>query len=125
MANILVVDDDASVRAILARTLLRGGHRITEAASGTEAMGCLRDGVFDLIISDLYMEDGDGVEFLIRLRAGEKVAPKVIIVSGGGFRGTGTVLEIAQYLGAVATLEKPFSSEQLLTIVRDVLDQRT
>src|SRR5512142_1754120 len=69
-ADVLVVDNDASVRVTLAAILADVGHTVTECASGAEALVCLRDHEFDVILTDLRLEDMDGIRVLGEARRG-------------------------------------------------------
>jgi CheY-like chemotaxis protein len=120
VANILVVDDEASVRRALCRMLTNLGHQAWDVADGAEALQLL-DGVrFDLIISDVYMAAVDGMELLVRIQQRGFKIP-VVVISGGGFRTAEEVLGMAKSCGAVATLDKPFTPEQLRRTIEPLL----
>ena len=114
---ILVVDDDAHVRALFRRTLQDAGYFVVAAGSGRRALAAVRQAAFDLIVLDLRMPDVDGFEFLKIVRA-DLPNLKVLVVSG--FL-TGPMLEAAKLCGASATLDKPCAPNSLLTAVRGVL----
>ena len=117
MARILVIDDDASITRVTREHLLRDGHTVIEACDGSEAMQILREIPVDLVITDLYMPNMDGIEFTIRL--GQlKPETKIVAMSGGGYKGKEEVLAMARSLGVTHTLEKPFTRDQLLDAVR-------
>ncbi|HTT67537.1 MAG TPA: response regulator [Gemmatimonadales bacterium] len=120
MAHVLVVDDDADVRAVVHKGIARLGHQVWDVADGAEALELLKTTPFDLIISDVYMADMDGMELLVRIRQLELGVP-VIVISGGGFKSREEVLKMAAACGAVATLDKPFSLEQLRDTVEPFL----
>lgn len=89
------------------------GHRVVPTASGHEACGKLAHGMFDLVITDLLMPDGDGVDLIAEVR---KLCPttRILAISGGGRYTEGSdVLNLAQGLGAHAVVLKPFSAAQL------------
>ena len=62
VASVLVVDDEPEIGLMLQEVLERDGHRVAVAASGAEALTLLAAGRFDLVLSDLRMADGNGVE---------------------------------------------------------------
>ena len=112
MANVLVVDDEADVRAVLQRMLTHMGHQVWDAADGAEALQLLEAVRFDLVITDVYMASVDGMELLVRIQQRGVPVP-VVVISGGGFMSTDEVLKMAASCGAVATLDKPFTLDEL------------
>ena len=108
MASILVVEDDAALRQLFERMLVRDGHEVTMAADGAKALKLIETALFDVVITDLIMPEMEGLSLLRELRA-KKSPLKIIAMSGGG-RGSATdYLEMAKMLGAAATLPKPFT----------------
>ena len=80
MADLLIVDDEPSTRTTLGLLLRKRGHRVVEADGATAATRRLADEVFDLVITDLRMPDGDGLEVLRAARA-HAPAPEVILLT--------------------------------------------
>ena len=68
MSRILIVDDERSMRKILASNLVQDGHIVTEAAGVVEATACLASNRFDAVITDQKMPDGQGLDVLARAR---------------------------------------------------------
>ena len=99
-------------------TLERSGYVTVEAADGGEALAALRGMQFDLLITDLQMPEYDGLELLDALRYRQH-APKVIAISGAW---DGVCLPAASKLGAAAAAHKPGRKQELLNLVRTVLD---
>ena len=120
MARVLVIDDEASVRQLVKRALETQKHEVLEAGDGTTALQLIGREAIDLVISDVYMPEMDGIEFAARL-AQQQPHPKLIAMSGGGFKDKESLLEMTRRLGAEATLEKPFTIQQLLDTVNDIL----
>ncbi|HWX19120.1 MAG TPA: response regulator [Candidatus Binatia bacterium] len=118
MARILVIDDDNGVRVILGQMLKSAAHETILAIDGTEGMRLYRTRPADLVIIDLIMPNQNGLDTIIQLR---KEFPGVLIIVMSGKPVRGTLLPIAQRLGAVGILEKPFSSKQLLEAVEEAL----
>lgn len=121
MAHILLVDDDRDIRGFCRRVLQDAGHEVTEACSGVEAADLNRVSPADLIIMDIFMPDGDGLETIKEIR---RTHPEVgiLAISGGWRPRPSTHLIAAGMFGADQTLAKPFYAEQLLGSVDAVLD---
>jgi DNA-binding NtrC family response regulator len=118
MARILVIDDESDVRAVLGQTLEAAGHEVVLAADGREGMKEYRATPADLVITDLYMPDREGLETIAELR---RHLPDVRIIAMSGGAVADLMLNVARKLGALAILEKPFLSKQLLAAVEKVL----
>lgn len=122
MARILVVDDDPTVRRLMARVLVGAGYDVQEASDGAEAITAFRASPADLVVTDVYMPGADGIEAIIRLQQ-EFPDVRVIATSGGGHRDKHDVLEMAARLGAKRTLPKPVGRKDLLEAVGAVLGE--
>jgi DNA-binding response OmpR family regulator len=83
-----------------------------------------RDDPADLIITDLFMPDTDGLEIIYQFRH-EFPDVKIIAVSGGGSRGLVELLAVAKKMGAQRALMKPFAWEELLAAVQELLKPPT
>ncbi len=120
MMRILVIDDDANIRGILAEMLTTAGYEVVEASNGKEGVRLYRDAPFDLVVTDLLMPEKDGLEVVMELRK-DFPQVKIITLSGGGAYGNSS-LETSKALGAARALLKPFMEDQLLEAVREVLE---
>jgi len=120
MMRILLIDDDANIRGILAEMLTTAGYEVVEASNGKEGVKLYRDVPFDLVVTDLLMPEKDGLEVVMELRK-DFPQVKIITLSGGGAYGNSS-LETSKALGAARTLRKPFREDQLLEAVREVLE---
>ena len=123
MPNILIVDDDDSVRKTLRRILEREGYAVVDCANGQEALRAVSEHGPDLVITDVYMPEMDGIEFLTSLRENDPDLP-VLAVSGGARVSPDFVLEDASQLGADAVMSKPYQIDQMRQMVRDLLARR-
>jgi DNA-binding NtrC family response regulator len=117
-AQILVIDDDPNIRALLVEVLKASGHHIVEAANGQEAMQIATVLDFDLVITDLVMPDVEGLELIQWLR---KVRPEARIIAISGASNGDCYLSTARIFGATAAIPKPFQIDVFLATVRDVL----
>jgi CheY-like chemotaxis protein len=119
--SILVVDDDAPTQRVLQLWLQLHGHDVSCAGGGHEALGVLDSRHVDLVITDVLMPDGDGIELIVRLKQRQPHL-RVLAVSGGGpHLASTTCLERAHAAGAHALLLKPFKQDQLLHAMRYVI----
>jgi DNA-binding NtrC family response regulator len=117
MARILVIDDEQSVRAAIEQALKIKGHEVIGAEDGTEALKQYSEESADLIITDMYMPGQDGIGVMVQFR---KLAPQLPIIAMSG-NPKGDVLMIAEKLGAIGVLEKPFEVKELLSLVERAL----
>jgi len=118
MGRILVIDDDASVREALRWALKEAAHEVTLAADGLEGTRKYKEESADLVITDLFMPGQDGVKTILELR---KFDPQVRILAVSGNVLSETVLPIAEKLGAIGILQKPWEIKQLLKAVDTAL----
>lgn len=125
LARILLIDDDELVLATIRRALERDGQEVVPAGGGREGLAVFDGETFDLVITDLVMPDGEGIETIRAIRARNADTP-IIAISGGGLgRGLDpdTFLRMAAKLGANKVLRKPFTPRELRQVVRDVLPE--
>ncbi len=122
VSRILIADDDASVRSVLARHLASAGYEVLETADGRACLAVLRTTPVDLVILDIYMPDVDGIAVIAQARR-EFAHVRILAISGGGTVPRERTLEIAQRLGAMRTLTKPFERDELLALVRELLGE--
>ena len=122
MARILVIDDEPDTRAMLEQILKRAGYEVVLAADGREGMERYRRSPADLVITDLYMPNQDGMETIRELRS---CFPAVAIIAMSGQPGTGTMLAIAQNVADVGILRKPFLPDELIAAVEKALGGRS
>lgn len=122
MKNILLVDDEASIRMMVRAVLSDEDYTFEEASNGTVALEMLEAKEYDLIITDVIMPDCDGIELVMQVR--RKLPDiKVIVMSGGGRVRADHYLNLAEKLGAARVFEKPFNTAELRETVRDLLTE--
>ena len=115
--TVLVVDDEADFLATYDRLLRRQGYRTITAGSRQAALEALEGERPDLIIADLRLADGDGLDVVRAARARLR-PPPVIVVTGFS---SGESRKQALDAGATAYLAKPFSTSALTSLVREAL----
>lgn len=120
MARILVIEDDDEVRAYLESVLSRDGHEVEGASNGKDGMAIYLRNPVDLVITDIIMPEKDGIETIMDLKRSDS-SLKVIAISGGGRVEPENYLHSARLIGANLTLKKPFTNEEMLQAVRDLL----
>jgi len=118
--RIMIVDDDPGIRRALHILLSRAGYRVTQARDGMEALRLWRDSGGDLVITDLHMPEKNGIEMIIELLS-HTPGLRIIAMSGGGQTRRLDLLGDAVLLGAVETIEKPFTLAEMMDVVRRVL----
>jgi CheY-like chemotaxis protein len=116
----VVVDDVIEIQQLVDHWLRHEGHDVTCASSGRQALKVIQEQPVDLVITDIIMPDGDGLEVIGQVRRKLPTA-RVLAISGGGMHlHAGECLKFAQSLGAHAVLMKPFKREQLLEAVNRI-----
>lgn len=119
MAKILVAEDNGRLRSVIGLTLEIEGHSVILTKNGADAMKHF-DTQVDLVLSDIHMPDMDGIELLLELQ--RKQPGTLFLAMSGGSALTGrSFLHDIEVLGAAGTLAKPFTVEELLAAVDDVL----
>src|SRR5262245_10839565 len=113
MLDILVVDDDAIVRASIAEALATAGHTVTQAADGEQAAALARERTFDVAVCDVQLPNMDGLTLFRRLRR-ESPATSVILMTAFG-RIPDVVSSIRD--GAAHYVTKPFDLDDFVNTV--------
>lgn len=119
MSRVLIVDDEESMRLLVARALAMDGHIVTTASDGAEALEILggTDGPFDLMLTDIQMPVMDGIALAL---SAARDFPEVTILLMTGYA---EQRERASGLNAIAhdVISKPFSVADIRTAVADAL----
>jgi DNA-binding NtrC family response regulator len=119
MANIVVIDDEPAMLRITCRTLQAAGHAVVAFANGRGGIEHFKKEAPDLLITDIFMPEMEGLETIKSARDLRPAMP-IIAMSGMSFGG-GDYLHVAERFGAIATLKKPFRRSELLALVARVL----
>lgn len=122
-ARILLVEDEPGLRELLEDYLGYRGYAVHAVADGRTAARWLAAHPVDIVVTDLCMPGTDGVELLLELKR-QRRSVSVIAMSGGFDGDPEKLLRVAKLLGARRTLPKPFSLDQLLGVLDDVVRRR-
>jgi two-component system KDP operon response regulator KdpE len=118
--TILIVDDELPIRRLLRSTLRVQGYEALEAASVSEALDLLAKDKIDVVILDLGLPDGDGIEVLRHLRERRSPLPVIVLSSRDDEHGKVEALDA----GADDYVTKPFGIEELMARIRAALRHR-
>lgn len=121
MTKILVVDDEPQVRGLMKHMIEDKGYEVVEAENGTVANTLCAEGDIDLIVTDLVMPEKNGIDLILLAKQAYPNLPIVAISGGGGITGRYDYLEIAELVGAKRVIRKPFTQENLMSAISDVL----
>jgi len=118
--SILVVDDDEDLREVLVFEVERLGFSVGSAVSGRDALSQLEKKLPDVVLTDIRMPNGDGIELLESIKKRDLKSPIVILMTGY----SDTDSKEALKKGASALLVKPFPSSVLVEILRTHLQKQ-
>jgi CheY-like chemotaxis protein len=118
--RILVVDDNDDLRATIQALLQADGFDVAQAADGRAALAELRSRPADVVLTDLFMPDQDGIETIVELK---KLYPhlKIVAMSGWTSAQGSDYLQVAREIGAAHTLQKPFDPAELSRVLRQLV----
>ncbi len=122
MKKILVIDDEPVIRRLIRAAMESVGHTVREAGNGCEGLSQCDSWNPDVVITDIFMPEQDGLQTMRILR---KTSPRVrvIAISGGGDMGDLDVLRTARAMGATTILQKPFDMNTLREAIEQVLKE--
>jgi two-component system response regulator PilR (NtrC family) len=118
--NILVVDDEKSMREILEIFLKSEGYGVSVAENGEKAIEAVKKDIFDLIITDMKMPKVGGLELLKNVK---QITPDTVVVIITAFGSTDSAVE-AMKLGAYDYIQKPFQMDNIRLVVKNALEKQ-
>ena len=125
MAKILVVEDVKEIRTGIKTVLKSEGHEVVEATNGKDAEAKIKDNPYELVITDIYMPEQDGLSVIMALKQ-EHPDTKIIAITGDNkgpqLADKSEMLTVAKRMGASQTLPKPFDAKQLIETVNAVMN---
>jgi CheY-like chemotaxis protein len=120
MPRVLIIEDEVELREMIKTSLIRRKYTVMEAGNGKDALSRFKPSMTDLVVTDLIMPEEDGLKVIMKLKE-IKPSLKIIAISGGGKAGPGGYLNLAKALGAHAVLSKPFSINELISKIEELL----
>src|SRR6266851_10530031 len=120
---VVVVDDEVAIRMLFQVTLEERGHVVTTAATAADALAVCATTTPDVVIVDMFLPEGSGLEVIKALRRTCPTA-RIIAITGGGTWGGFEVLATAKEAGADVTLRKPVPSNVIVEAVEGLLGTR-
>jgi len=118
--KILIVEDEKSMREVLAILLEGEGYDVTVAAGGIDAVGLLNRDIYDMVITDINMPKVNGFEILKKVR---EISPDTLVIMITAFGTTESAIE-AMRLGAYDYIHKPFKIDEIRLVVKKALEKR-
>lgn len=115
--RVLIADDDEAVRNFLALVIEGAGYLVSTAADGNQAIAQMLTQPADLVITDLFMPEKEGIETILVLKR-EHPHVKVVAISGAVSE---QLLNAAQHLGADRVLSKPIQPKLLVETVKGLI----
>ncbi len=112
MKKVLIIDDEDALRRTLVRAATAFGYEVKDAGDGRTGIHVCADWKPDVIVTDIFMPEQDGIELITKLRQ-EQPTARIIAMSGGGEIGHMDVLRVAKAMGAAHVLAKPFALTEL------------
>ena len=119
MGKVIVIDDQPGMLRLSARVLEAAGHTVVGYQNGHLAIEDMQTEPPDLLITDIFMPEMEGLEIIRAVRALSPNLP-IIAVSGSSYESP-DFLKFAKQFGAVAGLRKPFRPAELVALVNDLL----
>jgi putative two-component system response regulator len=118
--NILIVDDEVSVRRLLSRRVAEEGYRCEEASTGDEALIKIRSNLVQLVILDIKMPGRSGIELLLEIKA---THPDIAVIMATAITDTSTAIQCMKQ-GAYDYITKPFNLDEVVLNVERALEKR-
>lgn len=122
--TVLLADDHRELRDLLQRWISETGSAVTAVSSGRDAIQCLHRQMFDVVVTDILMPDGDGLEVITEIKR-SRIPTRILAMSGGGdLLRAEDCLKIAKGLGAQVVLQKPFNRDEFVAALESLLRER-
>ena len=118
--QVLIVDDDKNMQALLQKVLVREGYATTLADNGEEALKCIGEQNFDIVLSDIRMPNMDGMTLLGKI---QETSPETTVIMMTAFGSVDSAVE-AMKQGAYDYISKPFKMDEVLIVLSRVVEEK-
>lgn len=122
MHRILIIDDDHHILLMIKKMLERAGFEVDLASNGDEGLKLFKKLSVDLVITDIIMPEKEGLETIREMKR-LRSDLKIIAMSGGGKVSSDNYLNTAKIFGATKIMTKPFTQNQMVSAVRELLGE--
>ena len=116
VTRVILLDDNPDMLMTMKVLLEDGGVEVVTCTHATDAFRAQRERAADVLVTDIFMPDADGLEVIQQFRKAWP-ATRIVAMSGGGRKVKGDYLEIARQAGADLALRKPFDPQELLRLL--------
>ena len=123
MKTVLVIDDDASFRRLMEKGIARSGFKVFSAEDGMSGLRLFNSVQPDVVITDIFMPEMDGLEVINALAKAGQVH-KVIALTGKDFDYAKDCLRIAEIMSVAYTFDKPVDIDRLCAAIHDITEQK-
>lgn len=117
MANILITDDSVIQLLVLERALVKNGHCVYKASNGHDAIEAIKSNKIDILITDIFMPEVDGVELIMKTKEIDNSIGIIEISGGGNLIKEVSYLEYVKQLGADFSFIKPVEEKCLVDAI--------
>ena len=120
--RILIVDDEKALLIAMRRLFkkFKTDYEVFTTTNSVEVPRMIEEFAIDILVTDILMPDKDGLELIIEVRKKYPLV-KIIAMSGGGVIGKEEYLDMAKRLGSLYSLRKPFSNDELISALKNVV----
>lgn len=120
MAEILVIDDDQTIRSLTRLYLEKAGHSVYEASDGLQGLEMFKKILPDVVLTDIVMPEEEGFKTILEIRRLSSDVP-ILVITGVKFIGEVDSLYVAEEFGADKGYYKPLDYQQLITDIENLL----
>jgi DNA-binding NtrC family response regulator len=122
LPRVLLADDDDDLRHTLGQLLSRAGYQVIEVKDGVQATHTLEETHVDVLVTDLLMPHKEGLETISEAKKSHP-GLRIVAISGGGRVRPEGYLGMAKRFGADRTMQKPFTGEELVKVIAELIAQ--